>query len=155
MHELDLKFLVKVGAITGLAYGTINLNQEWCPKSWLNIEGNLAWVTFHTVFVLRCILGKECDKSHHGDTRIPPAGGGKPLSRITWRRARERPPPAESPEMRICAGSMAWWSESGGGRMRNRSAGALKERVCKLSSHSHAANASCNPHGKGYWGARR
>ena len=34
--------------------------------------------------------------------------------------------------------------------MRNRSAGALKERVCKLSSHSQAANASCNPHGKGY-----
>jgi hypothetical protein len=41
-HELDLKFLVKVGAITGLAYGKINLIQEWYPKLWLNDEGNLV-----------------------------------------------------------------------------------------------------------------
>ena len=34
--------------------------------------------------------------------------------------------------------------------MRNRSARASQERVCKIFSHSQAANASCNAQGKGY-----
>jgi hypothetical protein len=34
--------------------------------------------------------------------------------------------------------------------MRNRSVKTSQERVCKIFSHSQAAKASCNPHGKGY-----
>ena len=34
--------------------------------------------------------------------------------------------------------------------MRNISVKTSQERVYKISIHSQAANASCNPHGKGY-----
>lgn len=54
--------------------------------------------------VLVMTLGKECVKSTQGDIRTPPAGRGSPRSRRMVRRARERPPPAESPAMTIFDG---------------------------------------------------
>lgn len=50
-----------------------------------------------TVAVLVKMLGKLCVKSHQGEMSMPPAGAGKPTSRIIWRSAKVMPPPAESP----------------------------------------------------------
>lgn len=83
-----------------------------------------------TVAVFSTVLGKLCVKSHHGLTRIAPAGtgnfvpvnpligAGKLASRITWSKARTRFPPAESPLMIICEGGTGLCSAPGGGFMR-------------------------------------
>ena len=49
------------------------------------------------------ILGKEWVRSHQGDTSTPPAGAGRPESRMTWRSASDNPPPAESPAITMCS----------------------------------------------------
>jgi hypothetical protein len=48
----------------------------------------------------------------------PPAGVGSPVSRITCRRAREIPAPAESPAMMMCAGLTGRWEAVGGGLIK-------------------------------------
>lgn len=59
-----------------------------------------------TVVVFTCMLGNEWVKSHQGEINTPPAGKGKPASRINCRSASDMPPPAESPAITMCAGSM-------------------------------------------------
>jgi hypothetical protein len=75
-----------------------------------------------TVLVFLWILGKECDRSHHGDIRTPPAGIGSPESLITWSSANVRPPPAESPATAMCSGFTGRCRAPGGGRIKNISA---------------------------------
>jgi hypothetical protein len=72
----------------------------------------------HTVAVFLWILGNECVRSHQGEMSIAPAGDGSPVSRMTCRRARVRPPPAESPDTTICAGFMGRCFASGGGLIK-------------------------------------
>jgi hypothetical protein len=52
------------------------------------------------------MLGKECVRSTQGDMREAPTGSGKPWSRRIKRRARQRPPPAESPAITIVLESL-------------------------------------------------
>ena len=71
---------------------------------------------------MRCMLGKECVRSHQGEMRTAPAGMGRPASRMTWSAAMHRPPPAESPPKTMLEGETGVWSAPGGGWMRYRSA---------------------------------
>ena len=65
------------------------------------------------------ILGKEWVRSHQGDTSTPPAGAGRPESRMTWRSASDNPPPAESPAITMCSGLTGRCAASSGGLIKN------------------------------------
>ena len=70
-----------------------------------------------TVFVE--ILGKEWVRSHQGDTSTPPAGAGRPESRMTCRSASDNPPPAESPVETMCSGLTGRCAAPSGGLIKN------------------------------------
>ena len=70
-----------------------------------------------SVFVI--ILGKEWVRSHQGDTSTPPAGAGRPESRMTWRSASDNPPPAESPAITMCSGLTGRCAAPSGGLIKN------------------------------------
>src|SRR6266702_1305031 len=69
------------------------------------------------------MLGNEWCKSHQGETSTAPAGGGRPASRTTCRKARASPPPDESPPTTMWPGWMGRCAAPGGGSIRKRSGG--------------------------------
>lgn len=95
-----------------------------------------------TVSVFVVMLWKECVRSHHGETKTPPAGSGRPASRMTCRRARANPPPEESPPMTILLGFTGRCEAPAGGWIRYKSAGAWSESTTKTSSDSRLQAAS-------------
>jgi len=52
--------------------------------------------------------------------RAVPEGDCRPSSRMSWRRTRERLPPAESPAKTIWEAGIGAWGEPGGGERRER-----------------------------------
>ena len=80
---------------------------------------------YRTVSVLRKMLGNECCISHQGETRTAPAGGGRPASRTTCRKAMASPPPAESPPTTMWLGFTGRCAAPDGGSIRKRSGDTL------------------------------
>ena len=52
---------------------------------------------------------------------MAPAGIGNEVSRRTCKSAKVRPPPAESPDIKICAGLTGVWGAPSGGRIKYKS----------------------------------
>jgi hypothetical protein len=104
----------------------------------------------HTVSVFVMVLGKEWVRSHQGDMSTPPAGAGRPESRMTWRSASDKPPPAESPAITIRSGLTGRCAAPSGGLIRKISRLVFNFTSDNARNHSHAARRSWMAQGKGY-----
>ena len=104
----------------------------------------------HTVSVFVWMLGKEWVRSHQGDMSTPPAGAGRPESRMTWRSASDKPPPAESPAITIRSGLMGRCAAPSGGLIKKISRLVFNFMSDNAKNHSHAARRSWMAQGKGY-----
>lgn len=91
-----------------LVAGIIALRNGRLSEQW---KGRME---YHTLSILSEILGNDWRKSHQGETRLP-AGGGRPESQTTCRKARARPPPP----MWLCLTERC--AASGGGERRKGS----------------------------------
>jgi len=105
MHGLEQIIHEVAEATAYLVCGKRGQWMEGCPSSRLVILLDKK-PEKRTVVVFTCMLGNEWVKSHHGEINTPPAGKGKLPSRINCRSASDMPPPAESPTITMCAGSM-------------------------------------------------